>query len=445
MATSLLLALACTTTAQIPDRLSLVKIPTQGATATKLEFMDVFTRGLEGYPDFRWPHITRIPAKGSPGGGPFAGSTETLLALASGCNATQVCSSAHPWPCCYDEDEQMLMLRRSVDGGKSWSRLTYPYLQPQGKGAWPFPKNWKAGGQMLWDPKGGRVWLFFGTEQAHDGVGHGCVGDGQTMEGMMLTHSTDLGLSWAKPLNISTAIAPQWGSSLCLAPAGGNSMLMLDNDGPADERTLLLLVQIPGTVPGPKPPHGDLTIHVTSLPNGPHDTIADLQFNLTLSLTQPCTENGKSCDFDEAAMALLPVTATSAETVFVIRRSDPALTHSFATATSTDGGRSFGPPSFEPELFSVACEPSAVAVPPGSGGTGGLFVAAPHMGHKQIPSGTKFQDRSNMTVMVSGANGGKAGGHWEVLRSVYEGPSMYSNMADGGDGYLLLFFERAGA
>ena len=84
--------------------------------------MDVFTRGLEGYPDFRWPHITRIPAKGSPGGGPFAGSTETLLALASGCNATQVCSSAHPWPCCYDEDEQMLMLRRSVDGGKSWSR-----------------------------------------------------------------------------------------------------------------------------------------------------------------------------------------------------------------------------------------------------------------------------------------------------------------------------------
>ena len=450
-ATNLLLVLGCWHTLQIPDRLSLVQVPTGRASATaKLEFMDVFTRGLEGYSDFRWPHITRIPAKGSPGGGLFAGPTDTLLALASGCNATEVCSSAHPWPCCHDTDEQMLMLRRSVDGGRSWSRILYPYLQPQGHTGmpWPFPKNWKAAGQMLWDPKGGRVWLLFSTEQAHDGAGHGCIGDGQTMEGLMMTYSTDLGLSWAAPLNLSTAIAPQWGPSLCIAPAGGNSMLMLDNH--ESERTLLLLAQIPGTLPGVRPPHGDVTIHITSLPNGPNDTIANMQYNVTLSLTQPCTHAGKTCNFDEAAMAVIPTSATSADTVFVVMRSDPTLTHSYATTVSTDGGYSFGLARFNPELFSVACEPSAVWVVGGSNGAGGLFVAAPHIGHKPILPHTSFSDRSNMTVMarkssINNVGPAARGGQWEVLRSVYAGPSMYSNLADGGDGNLLLFFERAGA
>jgi hypothetical protein len=52
-----------------------------------------------------------------------------------------------------------------------------------------------------------------------------------------------------------------------------------------------------------------------------------------------------------------------------------------------------------------------------------------------------------MTVMVSN-NGGQA---WALLRSVFSGPSMYSNLAavhleSGGEakGELLLFFERAG-
>ena len=75
----------------------------------------------------------------------------------------------------------------------------------------------------------------------------------------------------------------------------------------------------------------------------------------------------------------------------------------------------------------------------GSAGAGGLFVAAPNIGHSLVATGTVFTRRSNMTVM-----GSTDGGHeWELLRSVFVGPSMYSNLADGGDGSLLLCFERA--
>jgi hypothetical protein len=445
---------ACAVVSQIPDRLSLARIPT-GATGAAgaasvggaehdpepLAFVDVFTRGLEGVPDFRWPHIVHVPSRAH-GGGASAPASDTLLALASGCNATVVCSSAHAWPCCMDTDEQMLMLRRSEDGGRTWSNLSYPYLQPQGGGRWPFPPNLKAAGQMLWDAAGGRVYLFFAVEQAHNAPNVGCVGDGQTMLGLMLSHSSDLGLSWSKPQNLSAAMAPQW-PSLCLAPSGGNSMLILGGKAAHEDsmRRLLLMADVVGTIPGKPHAHGELMIHLELPPPGSrrHSTGPEPplpQVNITQSLLRPCADpvTGKPCDFDEAAMALLPATHSSPETVFVVLRSDPAVTHSYATTTSTDGGVTFGPIEFQSGLTSVACQPSAVAL------GGSLYVAAPQLGHRgPLPNPSA---RSNMTVAVSRDG---QGAEWSVLRSVFAGPSMYSNLAvDSAREELLLFFERAG-
>lgn len=431
---------------QIPDRLSLVRIPAQPDSTRiqePLEFIDVFTRGLEGIPDFRWPHIVHIPPRAT--GTQKSLGPGTLLALASGCNATVVCSSAKPWPCCLDTDEQMLMMRRSSDGGNTWSNLTYPYLKPHGQaaGRWPFPQHLKAGGQMLFDPVERRVWLFFGVEEVHRGTHRGCVGDGQDMRGLMLSSSSDLGVTWSKPQNLSATIAPQW-PSLCVAPAGGNSMLIIEaEDGGHSERRLLLMADVAGTISQQPHLHGELMLHVT-LPD-PHTLgfglTEPLQVNVSRSLLRACKDpvTGASCTFDEAAIALLPHTPSQHATVFVVLRSDPNPTHEYATAVSEDGGVSFGPVQFQRQLASVACQPSAVAL--GSS----LYVAAPQLGN----SGhlVNSQGRYNMTVMVSN-NGGQT---WSVLRAVFAGPSMYSSLATthGGSGSeargeLLLFFERAG-
>ena len=89
-------------------------------------------------------------------------------------------------------------------------------------------------------------------------------------------------------------------------------------------------------------------------------------------------------------------------------------------------------------LSSVACEPSAVAVPTAVAQR--LYVAAPQLGGKQpLPNPA---DRSQMTVMVSD-DGGLTFPRERALM-VYASPSMYSNLADGGGGDVLLFFERAG-
>ena len=426
--------------AQIPDRLSLVRLPASAfdsptsstAAAPALEWTDVFTRGAFGnkanpFPDYRWPHVARIP------GASTGGRSDTLLALASACNATKPCSSAHPWPCCSDTDEQMLVLRRSVDAGKTFSGLIYPYLQPNGAAAWPFPPNVKSGGQLVWDSHRKIVWLFFSWSQAHDGAGHGCVGDGQSPQGLLLSSSTDFGLSFSTPFNLSTAIAPTW-TSLCVAPSGGNAALDLGGG------ELRFMANVVGSIPGITP--GELLIHAAA--GGAK--AEDMTFTMTSNLLRPCSDpaTGKKCDFDEAALAHVAGGSGGGggndDHLFAVLRSDPALTHTYATAHSVDGGTNWGPVTFAANLSSVACQPSAVAVPTTAPQRVRLYVAAPQLGGKQpLPSPAA---REQMTVMVSDDAGLTFPRERALM--VYAGPSMYSNLADGGGGDVLLFFERAG-
>ena len=137
--------------------------------------------------------------------------------------------------------------------------------------------------------------------------------------------------------------------------------------------------------------------------------------------------------------------------VFAIMRSDPALTHTFATAHSIDGGRSFGPVSFAPNLTSIACQLMAVAVNGPSGATRRrLFVAGPRLNDTRPlpvpvpPRPDGDLNRYRMTVMVSDSD--DEGMTFPSARAVvvYEGGSFYSNLADGGAGDVLLIFERAG-
>ena len=109
-------------------------------------------------------------------------------------------------------------------------------------------------------------------------------------------------------------------------------------------------------------------------------------------------------------------------------RSDPALTHTFATAHSIDGGRTFGPVSFAPNLTSIACQPTAIAVNGAPGATKRLFVAGPRLNDTRPlpvpvpPRPDGDLNRYRMTVMVSDDQGLTFPSALAVV--VYEGGSF---------------------
>ena len=238
----------------------------------------------------------------------------------------------------------------------------------------------------------------------------------------------------------------QW-PSLCLAPAGGNSVLIIEREDDRQmesctERRLLLMADVAGTIPLQPHLHGELMVHVTL--SGPHQLGLGftelLQVKVSRSLVRACKDSvtGASGTLDEAAMALLPNSIEACEGV----RGDTFRSKSRAQLCDNDEYRWWG--QFrasqirETQLASVACEPSAVAI------GGSLHVAAPQIGNIGHPINS--QGRYNMTVMIS-ENRGLS---WSVLCSVFAGPSMNSNFAvhlrSGGEARdeLLLHFERAG-
>lgn len=380
---------------QIPDRLSLVRVAAGGGGAP-LSFVDVFKHG-EGAAQWRWPQLLRLP------------NSSTVLAMAAACNATLPCSSALPHvPCCADTDEQMPGIRRSTDGGVSFSsEVTWPFKKP-------FVKAQKVSGQMLWDPARGRVWMWFTIIKLQSG----CLA-GQDPRGLMLSWSDDSARTWSEPLNVSAAIAPEW-DSLCVAPSGGNAALAMPNGD------LLFMADVVGATPS-APTGGELLIRAVA----DSSAAGGLRFSVSRSLLQHCAApQGQRCDFDEAGMTLL---LPAEERIFVVLRSDPPVTHTYATALSTDSGRTFDSARFRPELTSADVQPSAMATPGGA-----LWVAAPQLTN----TGAETSGRCNMSVRIS-SDGGAT---FPRSQTVWPGPSMYSSLqpADDFSDDVWLFFERQG-
>lgn len=134
----------------------------------------VFVSGTEGYKSFRIPAIVRTP-KGE------------LLAFAEG----RVGGAG-------DFGDIDIVLKRSADGGKTWSPLEkvadYDRLQAGN----PAPVFDEA------DPAypGGRLFLFYNTGNNHEGE----VRKGKGLREVWVMTSTDGGRSWSRPENITSQV-----------------------------------------------------------------------------------------------------------------------------------------------------------------------------------------------------------------------------------------------
>lgn len=146
------------------------------STAAELEHFDVYKSGVDGYHTYRIPAIETTP-------------DGTLLAFAEARKYNQ----ADPG---YGKQDIDLVLKRSTDGGRTWSAMTI--VEDPGE-------LWSAANPAtIVDRQTGRVWVLYlrgkperNTETARPGTD-----DVQTLA----RYSSDQGATWSEPIDI-TAVA----------------------------------------------------------------------------------------------------------------------------------------------------------------------------------------------------------------------------------------------
>jgi len=336
----------------------LVGICLAGAlTAGTIAKTDLYVAGEGGYRTYRIPALI-VSAKG------------TLLAFCEGRRNGSGDSSAID-----------VALRRSLDGGKTWL---------------PMQVAANGGGDTTGNPtpvverKTGTIFLLLTRNP-------GSVTESQIVRGaaaprtVWITHSSDDGVTWAKPTDITAQVSrPDWtwyatGPGNGIQLRGGRLVAPCDHDTRdgrgyshviySDDRGATWHI---GGVAGEKTNESA----VAELKNG------DLLLNMRNDL-------GKN------------------------RR---------AVAWSHDGGLTWGPLEFDETLVEPVCEGSLVgAAPAGKKRDGRLLFSNP-----------AAVTRTHLTVRLSKDDGRT----WAASRLVEDGPSAYSSLAALGDGTVGLLYER---
>jgi len=343
------------------------------AYAAEPEKIDVFRAGDGGYSLYRIPGIV-VTAKG------------TVLAY---CEARK--ESGADWGAID------LTLRRSVDGGKTWSdRIAFP--TPDG----PKSKNPAARVKRPEDPNA----LTYNNPVLiadKSGVVHGLI----CLEyaRCFYTRSDDEGVSWTKPMEITAAFdqfRPEYDWKV-LATGPGHGIQL---------RTGRLVVPV--------------WLSLAESTNGHHPSVAATIFS---------DDNGKTWKRGDIAVPntaewVDPNETTAAEladgrVMLNVRSKTPARRR--IVTISADGAKGWSAPRFDEGLFEPVCFASLLRLP----NARTLIFSNPD------PE-ARNNDRKNLTLKVSEDDGAT----WPVAKVLEPERAAYSDLAVLPDGTLLCFYER---
>ena len=337
-----------------------------GAERPNISFSDLFLSGTDGY------HTYRIPAL-------LVTQTGTVLAFCEGRKNSG-----------RDTGTVDLLLKRSRDGGKTWTAQQIIWADDANTCGNPAP---------VLDENTGTVWLLMAHNLGSDTENAITRGTSRDTRRVFVTMSRDDGLSWSSPKEITSAVKKTNWQWYATGPCNGIQLTR----GPHKGRLV-----IPAN-------HSELN-----------------------SQNQPVTRSHIIFSDDHGATWRLggeEEALTNESTV--VEREDGSLLHNMrsyhkknrrAVASSFDGGARWSPIHFDETLIEPVCQASI------------LRYAWPNKDQKSMilfsnPASLK---REKMTIRLSYDEGAT----WPVSTILHEGPSAYSCLAVLPDKSIGCLFER---
>ncbi len=332
-------------------------------------FADVFLSGTDGYHTYRIPAL--VPTRDG-----------TLLAFCEGRKDSRS-----------DAGDIDLLVKRSEDGGKTWSRQQV---------VWDDGANTCGNPCPVVDRTTGVIWLPLTWNHGQDTEKQIKANTGQDTRRVFITHSDDNGLTWAKPREITAEVKrPEW-RWYATGPGVGIQLAQ----GPWKGR---LLVPCDHSLVSPDDPTGYNSHVIFSDDHGRRWQLG--------GIISPAVNE---CQTVELADGTLMIN---------MRNYDRSRT-TRAIATSTDGGMTWSAVRHDPALVEPICQASFLR-----------YTIWPQDDRNRLlfsnPAHVETRQRRDMTVRMSYDEGRT----WPVSRVLRPGPAAYSCLARPPDGQIGCLFE----
>ena len=321
---------------------------------------DVFVAGRDGYHTFRIPSLLATPRG-------------TLLAFCEGRRHGRG-----------DSGDIDLVLRRSTDGGATWGPLQVVVDAGPDTAGNPCP---------VVDRDTGTIWLLSTRNLGRDTQREILAGTGKGTRTVWVMKSTDDGVSWSEPVEITAGIKPPDWTWYATGPGVAIQL-----------KSGRLLVPCDHYLAGTRAARS-------------HVIFSD-DHGATWQLGGVVGGGVNECQVAERADGSL---------LLNMRNLPPRPGEGRAIATSRDGGLTWSDPVRDPALVEPGCQASLIRYPGRPGHEDRLLFSN--------PASTR---RERMTVRLSD-DGGKT---WPVARVLHAGPAAYSCLAALPDGRIGCLYER---
>jgi sialidase-1 len=347
---------------------------------------DVFISGTDGY------HTYRIPAI-------IVTTNGTILAFCEGRKNSRS-----------DTGKIDLLLKRSTDGGKTWSAQQIVRSDGDNVCGNPAP---------VVDQTTGVVWLLMIWNHGADGEREISNGTSKDTRRVFVTHSADDGLTWAKPQEITASVKKADWRWYATGPANGIQLTrgavhpLPKGEGRGEGE---------GIAPQPTAHKGRLVIPCNH---------TELNSGTVVSRSHVIYSDDRGTTWQIGG---IEDELTNESTV--VELADGSLLQNMrsyhkknrrAIATSNDGGASWSPVKLDEALIEPVCQGSILR-----------YSWPENVSRSRIlfsnPASTK---RENLTVRISYDEGAT----WPVSKVIHAGPSAYSCLAVLPDKSFACLFE----